>query len=53
MNIRRDFYSKMKNHEPFGNLIWPDLLRYQAFAVDDYSGMPGALHIRPNKACNF
>lgn len=46
-------HSKCKAHEPFGNQIWPDLLRYQAFAVDHYSGMPGVLHIRPNKACNF
>jgi hypothetical protein len=46
-------HSKLKAYEPFGSLIWPNLLRYRAFAVDHYSGMPGALHIRPNKACNF
>ncbi len=38
---------------PFGNALWPDLLRYQTIAVKYYSGMSGALHIRPKDACNF
>ncbi len=44
---------KIKTTEPFGSALWPDLLRSRTFAVDDYSCMSGALHIRPNDACNF
>ncbi len=44
---------KIKTTEPFGSALWPDLPRSRTFAVDDYSCMSGALHIRPNDACNF
>ena len=45
--------TKLKTSEPFGSALWPDLLRYRTFAIVHYSCMSGALHIRPQDACNF
>ena len=39
--------SLAKKMDPSGALFWTDLLRYQLFAVDLYSIITDALHIRP------
>jgi hypothetical protein len=44
---------KLKTSEPFGSILWPDLLRYRIFAVVHYGCISDALHIRPQDACNF
>ena len=52
---QKGWTAKLKTNEPFGSTLWPDLLRYRTFAVDkdNYGCMSGALHIRPQDACNF
>ena len=44
---------KSKQSNPRRSALWPDLPHSRTFAVDDYSCMFEALHIRPNDACNF
>jgi len=44
---------KLKTSEPFGSILWLDLLRCRTFAVVHYGCMSAALHIQPQDACNF
>ena len=52
-NQQRYGSPKIKIFRPTGSILWPDLLRFRTFKVEEHSCMSGALHIQPNDVFNF